>query len=202
MSDTEQPTLHLLDGHAAPPELRAGIAHVAKLPAGLHDNFQELLFPNLAALPEDQLDNRIARLCRRDDLPADVIVPAIKTVRFVFRSSAVHDLDATQLVEDLTSLGVDSAVLELLVPLYEKAKPDLRREIAQAAILAHGKVMAGIEWRMDTIGSSNAGRSINSPVALMTFRYQDGNDMGRVTMQLLPDMVEELHRVCALLLNK
>jgi hypothetical protein len=37
---------------------------------------------------------------------------------------------------------------------------------------------------------------LRMPVALLTLHYREGADLGRMTLQALPDMVQELKAAC------
>lgn len=194
--------LHALDGKPAPAELGDGLAALERLGPDARGRLAELVLPTLEAMPDDQLDNRIGRLCRRHELNPDVAGSAIKATRVLLRAAAACDLDADALAEDLKALAVAPSIAELLLPIYQQAKPELRREIAHAAILGHGKILVGLEWRMDTIGSSNAGRNINIPVVLLTLTTKDRNGIEATTVQMTPDMVQALRELCNELLGK
>ncbi|MFO0552585.1 MAG: hypothetical protein U0271_29615 [Polyangiaceae bacterium] len=62
--------------------------------------------------------------------------------------------------------------------------------------------MTGIEWRIDTVGSSSRGRQLDVPVALVTFEYRTGDKQDRFTLQMLPDAVQGLRSICDHLLGK
>ncbi len=194
-----QPLLFSLDGNPAPEELGAALSGLRQLPASV--NLKELLLPNLESMPPDKLDGRIARICRRIELDPEVVGPAIKSVVFLFRSAASFNVPANQLAQDLTALGAAS-VADVVTPLYEEALPELRGELVRAAIAGHGHVLAAIDWRIDTLGSSMHGRGLSVPVAMLTFHYQDGDRGERITLQMLPEMVASLRQVCDDLLNQ
>ncbi|MBW2524030.1 MAG: hypothetical protein JRI23_07640 [Deltaproteobacteria bacterium] len=197
-----QPLLHCLDGKPAPADLGPSLGKLLALPDGLSSKLDEILRPCLEAMPEDQLDARIARLCRRQDLQPDQIGPGLKAAVFLFRRAAVFDVAAEDMEQDIRAVGGGQQLVELLRPLYEQVFPELRREIALATIAAHGKVLTNVEWRMDTLGSSSRGRKINIPVALVTLHYQDGAKADHITLQLMPDAVAGLRQVCDHLLNR
>lgn len=197
-----QPAVHSLDGQPAPAEMGPSLRRLSELPPALHDKLGELLLPSLEAMPEDQLESRIARLCRRHDLRPEQVGPGIKAAVLLFRQAAVFDVGTELLEQDLHTLGAGQTMVDLLVPLYQEAFPQLRREIAMATIASHGKVLTNVEWRMDTIGSSNRGRKLNIPVALVTMYFQDGTTSDRVTLQMMPDAVGGLRQVCDYLLNR
>jgi len=196
-----QPLMFCLDGKPAPADLGPALLRLLELPEQARSRLEELLLPNLQPLSEDQLDNRIGRLCRRQDLPADVVGPGIKAVVFVFQQAAVFDVGSDELRQDLTALGAGQDLVDVLLGLYDKAFDELRAAIATATIAAHGKVLAGVEWRIDTLGSSNRGRRLNMPVALVTFHYQDGDQTDRITLQMLPQAVQGLRELCDQLLS-
>lgn len=200
--ETPGPLLFSLNGKPAPNDLGAALATLAKLPDALAARLEELLLPLLGDLPEDQRENRIARACRRNDIDPDVVGPGLSAAAFLFRKGAAFDVDGAAFGQDLRALGCDALTAGLLQPLYDQARGPLRMEFAQAALAAHGKVLAGIEWRIDNMASSSRGRGLNLPIALVTFHYQDGNQTDRITLQMLPEMVGSLRGLCDELLDQ
>jgi len=77
-------------------------------------------------------------------------------VRFLFRFAATEGVSSEAFASELRSLVPGLALAPLLVPLYERALPSLRQEIATASLAAHGKVLAGVEWRIDAVVRSCA----------------------------------------------
>jgi len=145
-----------------PSELAVALRVIADLPTEVRAKLAELIPEVLELMPEDQLDNRIVRHCRKLELDPARLAPPLKSARFLFRIAASN--------------------------------------AAMASLAAHGKVLSGIEWRIDAIAASNRGRGIQLPVAMLTFDYRDRNQPGSVTLQLLPSMVKELRDVCERLL--
>lgn len=200
-SPDARPLLHCFDGKPGPEGLAQALARLAELPVEARARLADLVLPNLEAMPEDQLDNRIARACRRNELSPDVFGPALKALAIVFRQAATFDLSPEALGGDLTALLTPAPLVEPLLALYGEAVGPLRREIVMATIATHGKVLGGVEWRIDTVGASNRGRGLNVPIALLTFHYQDGGAPQMLTVQALPDVVTALRAVCDELLN-
>jgi hypothetical protein len=184
-----------------PDELPKALATLVDLSDAAVERFPELLTSVLEPLPDDQLDNRIVRLCRKHELDPTKLAPALKSVRYLFRFAATEGTSTEGLATELEALLPALQLAPLLVPLYEHVLPQLRQEIATAALVAHGKVLAGIEWRIDAIASSDRGRSINLPVVLMTLAYRERDQAGSVTLQLLPSKVQELRDLCDHLLS-
>ncbi|MFO0615147.1 MAG: hypothetical protein U0414_21325 [Polyangiaceae bacterium] len=200
---TEAPRLASLDDGVADPELVASMADLASLPPRAHDLLLELLATRLDAMPEDQRDARLARLCRKDELDAAVARPAVIALAALFRAAAAANVaDRLALESDLERLGIASPLLEVVLALYHARVGALRDEIVRGTIAAHGAVLTGAEWRIDTLGSSSRGRELDVPIALVTFQYQDGRESKRLTMQMLPEAVHGLRELCDHLLSR
>lgn len=195
------PLLFAFDGQAGPDELAPALNGLLALPDAVREQLEALLDPCLEPVPEDQLENRIARLCRRHELDPRVTVPSFKATVLLFRSAAVNACTPEELGQDLRALGGDG-LATLLLPVYEAAFPKMRMRIMQESIAAHGRVLTGIEWRIDTLGSSSRGRKLDVPVAMMTFAYQQGPNADMFTIQMLPDAVAELRDICDHLLKR
>ncbi len=196
------PLLFSLNGKPAPPGLGEAIARLSELSADLLERLDELLLPNLGDMPEDQRENRIGRLCRRNELDPEMFGPVVKGCAFLIRSAAAFDVDANAFSQDVRAIGATEEVATRLAGLFEQVRGEMRADIARAAIAAHGKVLAGVEWRVDNLASSSRGRGLNLPVALVTFHYQDGPRADRITLQMLPEMVGSLRVLCDELLEQ
>jgi hypothetical protein len=135
--------------------------------------------------------------CAAYHVDEDALAPAIKACRFVIREAARRDVPAGALGEDLDRLCPgELLVKELVLAGYEPARDRMRHEMVKAAIADHGKLLVGINWRVDAIQASERGMKLRMPVAMLTLHYREGAEMGRVTLQVLPDMVGELRGVC------
>ncbi len=191
-----------LGGEPPPAGLAAALDSAATLSNKSQEKLASLLTPLLVAMPDDQLDNRIIRLCGREEIDPNQLAPPLKAARFLFMLAAQQDLTVDALAEDLAALcSAAPLVTQLLLPSYAEALPSMREEMIAASLQAHGRVLANVEWRIDTIGSSSRGRKLNVPVAMVTLHYQDRQQSGSFTIQMLPSMVEELRNVCDELLG-
>lgn len=197
----QAPLLHCLDGAPAPAELAPSLMKMMELEENVRASFHELLGAVLGQAPDEQVDESITRLCRQNQLEVDVAGTAIKASRFLLRQAAAFDVSSTQMVEDLTSIGCAPELVATLAKIYEMSANDLRLEIAQSTIVAHGNVLTGVEWRVDTLGASNRGRGINIPIAMLTLHFRNGEETNRITLQALPDAVNTLREVCENLLR-
>ncbi|MCK6592439.1 MAG: COMM domain-containing protein, partial [Polyangiaceae bacterium] len=60
----------------------------------------------------------------------------------------------------------------------------------------HGKLCESIEWRIDTVTSSSRGDKIQLPIVWLTLGYREGERRDRISLQLTPEAVQSLRRVC------
>lgn len=195
------PLLFCLAGKPAPLGMAQAVSKMAGLAVEGRAALEEILLACLEPMPEDQLDSRITRLCRRVSIDAEVIGPGLKGIVFLMRQAAAADADPNAFGADIMALSSRRDLAKQLAGVYAKALRPLRTEIARATLLAHGKVLSGMEWRIDTLGSSNRGRKINMPVAMLTLHYQDGAKSEHISLQVVPEMLAELREVCNELLN-
>ena len=192
--------LYCLGGAAAPADLAPSLNACADLDEEATAKLPQVVAACLEALPEDQLKNRVDRHCRQLQLDAGKVMQTVLGARFMLHAGAETNTTPEDLGKDLNAVGAASATA-WLVPLYREVVGALRTDIARSAITSHGRVLTGVEWRVDTVGASNRGRDLNLPVALVTMHYVDGTQEGRITLQMLPDMVNELRAVCEQLLT-
>jgi hypothetical protein len=167
----------------------------------IRESFEQLVLPVLGQAPDERVDETITQLCRNNELEVDVAGTAIKATRFFVRQAAALNVAPAQLAEDLKALDCPGELVGIITKIYELALNELRLEIAQATIVAHGNVLTGVEWRVDTLGASNRGRGINIPVAMITLHFRNGDETERLTLQALPDAVNTLREVCENLLR-
>jgi hypothetical protein len=157
----------------------------------------QVLGPSLSEPITKDAEELLEVFCAAYHLDEESFGRAIKASRFVLREAAQRDVPSVAFAEDLGRLcPEDRLVSELLLAGYEPAKARLRHEIVKAAVADHGKLLVGVKWRLDAVQASEQGARLQMPVALFTLHYLEGREMGRFTVQILPDMVNELKTAC------
>ena len=202
VSDTKTPLLSSLRGQPVPADIAEDLRLFATLPQNARERFYEILGPCLAdPLPND-VDARLGRFCGSyGGIEAGRVARVIKGCRYVLRNASAIDLDAQAFAEDLRSVTEGNELGEALLGGYEEAKVQVRTEMLRGAITDHGKTVEGIDWRIDTVSAADRGERFRYAVAILTLRYQEGNKHERITLQVLPDMLQELRAICDRLLN-
>lgn len=189
--------LYCLGGGEAPPDLGADLRRLLRLPAPALQSLWQVLAPSLAESIAKETEQTLDVFCAAHDVDEDDLARAIKGCRFLIREAAQRDVPAGALAEDLDRLCPDEPLVkELVLAGYPPAKEAIRHEIVKAALADHGKLLMRVQWRVDVIQSSESGVKLGMPVAMLTLHYREGAEAGRVTLQVLPDMMGELRRAC------
>jgi hypothetical protein len=189
-------------GEEAPPELAADLLCLLRLPAAALRNLGEVLVPSLAEPIPKEAEEVVEVFCAAYHADDGDLAQAVRGCRFLIREAAQRDLSAGALGEDLDRLCPDDPLAkEVVLAFYETAKEPLRHEMIKATVADHGKLLVGIHWRMDTIQASERGAKLRTTVAMLTLDYREGTETGRVTLQVLPDMMGELKSVCGKVLG-
>jgi len=189
-------TLHCLGGQPPPPEVRADLALLPRLPAPAQQQLYRVLGPCLGEAVPSSIEKAVEDFCRAFQIDDAALARALRASRFLLREAAARDLPAAAFIEDLARLGQGEALAEILMPGYEAAKAMVRREILAAALADHGKVVERVDWRVDQVVTSNRGEKLQLPVAVVTLSYREGDRRDRITLQLPPEALRELSAMC------
>lgn len=189
--------LQCLRGGNAPPEIAADIKKVLGLPARAKQRFWQALGPSLGDPVGPELETLLDDFCRAHAVPDADLAPAIKACRFLLREAARVDLSADAFAQDLAALADDNQELRgILLAGYEAAKTLLRTELLQNTLSDHGKLLTRVDWRVDTINASNRGIRVRAPVAILTLNYTEGGQHERISLQVTPDLLQQLRAIC------
>jgi hypothetical protein len=187
--------LHCLGGAGAPPDLGADLMRLVAMPSEALEKLWQVLVPCLADTLSRDTEELLDVFCAAYRVDEDELARTVKACRFVIRGAARLDLPAGALAADLERLCPGNPrVKDIVLGGYAPAKEQLRREMLAAAIADHGKLLIGVSLRHDTINTSERGAKLQLPVAVLTLQYREGAEVGRVTLQMLPDMAEQLRR--------
>ncbi len=117
----------------------------------------------------------------------------MKACRFLLREAAGANVERTVFVQDLRALcGRDDVLEQFFVAGYDAACQVVRQEVLQGTLADHGKLLMGVDWRLDSVQASSRGSKMRIPVALLTLRYREGDQARRITLQVLPETLRQL----------
>lgn len=206
MSDPSEPpatpALRCLSGRSCPPGMAADLGRLSDLPKSARERIWQALAPALRdPLPKD-IEVALDDFCRRHGTTRVAVSPVIAASRFLVRAASLIDLSVEDLEADLAALtDGDAEIVRILTGGYDTAKELLRRQVKHETLADHGNLLERVDWRMDVVASSNRGGRLATPIALLTFRYREGEKKKRLTLQLEPDSVRDLKAICEQILT-
>ena len=198
-SDTKPPEIKLncCQGSPAPVPVVKGWRQFLRFPEQARKGFWGVLFPALLEPANPSNKQRIESFSREYGLEEEAVVSAMRGCDFLLRQASALDMDAAPFRQDLAALSEgDEQGAEVMLSQYDGAKADLRKVIIQESLADHGKVLVGLDWRVDNVTGSDRGTKLNTTVVFLTLRYRDGKRTERITFQLTPDAVKELKLFC------
>ncbi len=190
--------LRCLDGGVPPQGLGSDLHRLLDLPDAAQKEFWRVLGAYLEPELDDRAQAAILAYCSKHDVSPDQIAPAVKATRFLLQGAAKCNASAEAFVADLQLLTDDEDagrdLATLLLPWYEDFLPKMRRAAVDETLLGHGKLVTKSSWRLEHITSSDLVDGVATSVAMLTFTYREGEQVNRITLQLLPDQVDALRR--------
>ena len=175
---SDQP-LHTLGGQPAPAEIARDLALVLELPASARARFWEALGPCLVDPLPDTAEARLDAFCRAHQAPPEQLAPAIKACRFfLLRQAGARNLPRQRFAEDLAALCPAPELAGLLLAGYDAAVAQVRRELLRGALLDHGNVLEGVDWRVDHVATSSRGGLLRAPVGVDHAALPGGREGG------------------------
>jgi hypothetical protein len=192
--------LHCLGGSAAPPEIAADLRALLDLPEVARRRFWEALGPSLADPVPASVEALLPRFAERHAIADADLARTVRACRFLLRAAARIDLDRAHFAEDLRRLAGDAdadGLAAVLLPGFERAKEHVRAGLLQRTIADQGRIVEGVDWRIEEIVSSNHGEGLRHRVALVTLSCREGDRRERISLYMGADALEELVRVYA-----
>lgn len=195
--DSRTISLHCLGGAECPPGVGDDLRRLSRLSPEALQKLWQVLAPSLADTLSPETGQLLDMFCAAYKVEDDDLARAVKACRFLIREAASLDVKTEAFAADLACLcPEDPLIREILLAGYEPAKARLREEMLRAALVDHGKLLVRAQWRSDAILSSERGKRLGMPVTMLTLHYRDGAETGRITLQVMPDMMQELKKIC------
>lgn len=194
-STSQNPGLHSFGGSPTPTLVSEGIQILQEMAGPSRTEFWELLETVIRNPGDSSHGDRIGGFSHEHDLPNGRVVEALQASETLLHQAAAFDLDRDRFAQDLAALSdLHALSLDPLLPLYDGLKGELRGRILGDTLTDHGKVLLGLDWRVDNVLASDRGVDLQGTVLMLTLRYQEGERIERITLQLTPDALAELKR--------
>jgi COMM domain len=187
------PALHGFAGQSPPKHVTDGWGRFLEFPAEAQPDFWDLVVSAVLQPADPGHRERFALFRQRHELPEGDLVAAIQACGVLLRQACAHDLDRERFGRDLAALSNGRAAATApLLDRYDDIKRHVRQQLVAEALADHGKVLVGIDWRVDRVVNSSKGANLDATVVVLTFRYREGDRLERITLQLTPEALSEL----------
>lgn len=197
MSDSPPPTLHAAGGARPPPDLAGDLGRLAAMRPEAVAKLWQALGPCLSDPGSEETARTLDVFCAAYGVDEDDLARGIKACRYLIEGGARLDLPAEKVAEDIGRLCPEAPEIgTVLLAGYEPVKAEMRRAIVASALAEHGKLLLGVQWRVDVVDSSDRGARLGVPVVMLTLRYREGSEERRITLQALPDMMGQIKGIC------
>ena len=198
-NDSPAPEIKLqcCQGNSPPEYVVDGWKRFLSFPRQAKDSFGDILRPALLDPSNPESKKRVQLFCRDQGLAEEDVVAAVRCCDFLLRQASMLDLESDALSQDLVTLSEgESQSTETVLSKYLSITANLRKQIILGSLADHGKVLVGLDWRVDNVAASDRGARLNTTVVLLTLRYREGNRVERITLQLTPENVQKFKRFC------
>jgi hypothetical protein len=195
--------LHCLGGNSPAPELAADLRGILALPEAARARFWDVLGPSLGEPVPREVGGLVARFVQEHSADAGALPRAVKAARALVRLASALDVAPKLLADDLAAIANgSSAIADVILPGYERARGQLRAEAARRTVADHGRLLEAVRWRVDMLSASDRGLGLKLPVVTLTLCYREGNQREQLSVQVLPDVLRQLRGICDRVLGR
>lgn len=170
-----------------------------ELPAAAQARVWDGLTPILLGLPQQEVPNHVAQFAASLNLDAGDLSLALEGCHVLLIEATARDLDVAEFDADLRALGGDAgspSARAVLLEGYDRAKKLIRQRLVAKSVADHGKVLTGLNWRIDRILSSSHAIDLNTPILLMNLHYEEAGEKQHIIFQVSDDILRMLRDFC------
>lgn len=182
------PVLACLGHEPVPAEVMRDLAwHLRWAPTAV-DELWSVLAPSLQTKLDQRLEAELGLFASKHRVDAFELALFLKAMRFLLLEAAGRRTTWEDFAADIVAVVGDGALplTTVLGANYAKATEAVRFEIMRGALLDHGQIYVGGEWRLDAVLASTRARSLGTRVALLTLKYRSQSGSDQLTLQVLP----------------
>jgi hypothetical protein len=202
-SSAEGPRLRSFGDAPPPPGLADDLRLVSGFPPAAQAALWSVLGPCLTEPIPRAMNRRLDDFARVYGIDAGALARGLRGCRVLVRAAAFLDLPAALVVEDAMALaGDDAPVAAILLQGYDAAKAQIRVVAMRSALAEHGRVLEGVDWRVEQVLASSAGGRLRFPVTVITLRCRVDGRQERITVQASPEQLRELQILCDALIGR
>jgi hypothetical protein len=183
-------------GAVAPPQLAADLRALLDLPPQARERLWAVLGPCMSTADPARISGEIEAFERTFQIAPNLLPRVLRAYRTLVSAAALRGAPVEAVVADLTSLTDNVDPGRIVALGYRAAMTLVRRDAMRAALLEHGAVLDGVDWRVDHVGASSRGDGLKFGFGALTLRYEDEGRQKRLTVQATPEMLLQLEAAC------
>ncbi len=188
-----QVSLQCLNGASPPPAVVMGWRNLAGFSETAQAAFWEFLGQTVVEPDAPGHQELLESFCGAHGIDATSALGALGACDFLLGNATALNLAPDALQQDLIALSAgQTPLVDEFLARYQSVKPLLRSRLLEVALADHGKILTGLDWRVDNVTASDRGAQLNSTVVYLTMRYRDGDKQDRVTFQLTSEALKLL----------
>jgi COMM domain len=165
-------------------------------PPAARERLWSILGPCVSEKLPDGLDQQIQAFERAFELQPTALPRVLRACRLLVRGAALRGLDASAVQTDALALTGSDEPGRVLARGYDAARALVRRESMRSALVEHGPVLDGVDWRIDRVTGSNRRSDLQFSFAVLTLHYEQAGRPERLTVQVTPETLLELEAAC------
>ena len=185
--------LRCCQGATPPVPIVEGWKKFLDLPEAAAGEIWTVLEPGLLQRTDPATQAMLDSFCRAHGVKPEDLAGAVLGCGFLVERASALNLGVEDLKQDLATLSDgDPSRAESILSRYDELKTTIRQIMVEESLADHGKVLTGLDWRIDTVSASDRGADLQTSVIFLTLRYRDGDRHGRITFQLTPQALSQL----------
>ena len=197
--DQQAVVLKLLQGKPPTPDLLRRWRRYIELPALVHARIWEVLNPILLGLPQESVPQHVAQFAAAVNVEVSDLTLALEGCHALLLEATARNIDVKDFNEDLALLsgaGAGQTARAAIVEGYERSNKLIRQRLVMESVAEHGKVLTGLNWRIDRILMSNHGFNLDTPILMMTLHYEDAGEKQHMTFQVSDSVLTMMRDFC------
>ena len=186
-------SLHVLGGGPATEAIRTGWATYQALPEPVQTALWGLIASGLVRAGDPRVQEEVRAFCEAHAIDEERLAPALQTCGLLLGQAAALGVARADFRQDLETLSDgNSQGHETVLGRYDAILGGVRESMVVGSLADHGKVLIGLDWRVDRVSASSRAARLDTDVIYLTLRYREGDSVDRVTLQLSTKGVRDL----------
>lgn len=194
----QAPSLASFEGGSGPTIVSAAWRAYCEFEEPLRRELPHLIQKVLEDPADPANDGRFNAFCSHFSVPRETLSEVVQGLNLLIGHASALGIEVAAIRSDLIALGGgETNQADPIVKLYEVVRPMLRTRLVEQTLSDHGRLLTGVDWRVDELKVSDRGAGLDTSVMHLTLRYREGNETSRISLQLVPEMARRLRDACA-----